>query len=636
MNGSWLFPESNTMHRTGLSEAGIETFNGSPVSSLVREVCQNSLDAAKDKTLPVVVEFRSFDISTNKFPDGERLLKIFKLCEKFSCTNMDNKRTSNFFHNNIELFNNEKLRMLRISDYNTMGLSGSDEIDKINPWTGLIYSDGISDKDKDSAGSFGIGKNAPFACSEFRTVFYSTLDYTGKSASQGVSKLISFKNENENFVESIGYFGNNQYPIFELLNLDPGFNRTSSGTDIYISAFKCDIDFEKQIICSVLENFILSIYSKTLDVIVNDKKINKDSLSHIMKKYSTDLKYANDYYKVLVSDKCVSTQIGIGDIGNINLRILFNKDFKRRILMSRSNGMKIYDQDHMPSSIYFAGIVTTADEKTNQFFRDMENPQHNGLEPDRCKKNALKYKKILHQMRHDIKQFIIEKGQGTVTDQVDAEGVGEFLPDLSQDQTDVENKVNSEGLNYRTGNVLIKRTQIKNDSNGQVEDGSSDDIIDSISNLHGNYNENGVIKGYSHGIGHREGKYSPIASRNENLEGDSTLFRNKIILPLSIRMMSINPTLNMYKLIFLLKNVLNHGYIEINLSCEQGNDKAKIGEAFMIGKESHKKLKVRSNKIYLENMPKMEKIGIEFKLSFSIANFPINCSLEAKIYGYKK
>lgn len=629
MNGKWLFPESNTIHRIGLGEAGIETFNGSPVSSLVREVCQNSLDAVKDKTSPVVVEFKSFEILTDDFPDGQNLLEVFKLCKNFSNTHMDNKKTFDFFDNNIKLFNKDKINMLRISDYNTMGLSGSDEVDKINPWTGLIYSDGISDKDKDSAGSFGIGKNAPFACSQFRTVFYSTFDYTGKSACQGVSKLISFQNEDGKFVENIGYFGDNQHPVYELLNLEPKFNRSDSGTDIYISAFKSDFDFETQIICAVLENFILSIFNETLNVIVNDKIINKDSLQSIMAKYSSNLSYANDYYKVLTSDQSISTKIAVGDIGSINLQILFNKDFKRRILMSRSNGMKIYDQDHMPSSIYFAGIVTTIDEKTNQFFRNMENPQHNAWEPNRGKENSLKYQKILKQMKQDIKKYIIEMGQGAITDQIDAEGVGEFLPDLSKESTDAENKVDNEGLSYRAGNASIKRTQIKNDSNGQLQNNSSDDS-DSIDDLHGDYDEDGELKGYSHGNEHRhiQGERPPVSSYRENPEGDATILQSKRVYPLSIRMMTTDPTLNMCKLIFSLKNILNKGYIEINLSGEQGSDKAKIDKVIMPSKLFSKKLKHKNNRIYLENIPAGKKIGIEFKL-----DFPINCSLEAKIYG---
>lgn len=66
------------------------------------------------------------------------------------------------------------------------------------------------------------------------------------------------------------------------------------------------------------------------------------------------------------------------------------------------------------------------DEKVNEVFRAMENPQHNAWEPNRAGINANRYKRILQQLKRDIKQFVIEKGQGTISDEVDAEGIGEF------------------------------------------------------------------------------------------------------------------------------------------------------------------------------------------------------------------
>lgn len=107
--------------------------------------------------------------------------------------------------------------MIRISNFNTLGLTGSDKTDEINPWTSLIYSDGISDKDLSSGGSYGIGKSAIFACSMLRTVFYSTLDIDSKKASQGVSKLIRYgdvlniiqADERNRIVER------NEVPLFE-------------------------------------------------------------------------------------------------------------------------------------------------------------------------------------------------------------------------------------------------------------------------------------------------------------------------------------------------------------------------------------------------------------------------------------
>jgi hypothetical protein len=61
------------------------------------------------------------------------------------------------------------------SDFNTMGLRGSRTRELDSPWEALTGADGVSaNKSSTSGGSYGIGKNAPFACSALSMVFYNT------------------------------------------------------------------------------------------------------------------------------------------------------------------------------------------------------------------------------------------------------------------------------------------------------------------------------------------------------------------------------------------------------------------------------------------------------------------------------
>lgn len=53
MSNSWIFPSNNFGIITGIGEAGIETFKGSPYRSLAREICQNSMDARYDISIPI-------------------------------------------------------------------------------------------------------------------------------------------------------------------------------------------------------------------------------------------------------------------------------------------------------------------------------------------------------------------------------------------------------------------------------------------------------------------------------------------------------------------------------------------------------------------------------------------------------
>ena len=57
----------------------------------------------------------------------------------------------------------------------------------------LTKSSGSSDKKGPAGGSFGIGKFAPFACSDLFTVFYNTYDIEDECAYQGVSRLVTFE-----------------------------------------------------------------------------------------------------------------------------------------------------------------------------------------------------------------------------------------------------------------------------------------------------------------------------------------------------------------------------------------------------------------------------------------------------------
>ena len=105
----------------------------------------------------------------------------------------------------------------------------------------MTKSSGASDKKGAAGGSFGIGKFAPFACSDFYTVFYSTYDENEERAYQGVSRLVTFTRDDGNNTQGVGYFGEERnIPVYDEIHLDNSFNRQHGehGTDIYIAGYK--------------------------------------------------------------------------------------------------------------------------------------------------------------------------------------------------------------------------------------------------------------------------------------------------------------------------------------------------------------------------------------------------------------
>ena len=73
----WNFPSNNYGEISGIADSGVETFKGTPMKSLAREICQNSLDAHRENGEPTKIEFRQFSIQTSMIPDFTSLEDAF-------------------------------------------------------------------------------------------------------------------------------------------------------------------------------------------------------------------------------------------------------------------------------------------------------------------------------------------------------------------------------------------------------------------------------------------------------------------------------------------------------------------------------------------------------------------------------
>ena len=111
-----------------------------------------------------------------------------------------------FFTTAAELLRKDKILALKFGDYNTKGVLGSDD-ERSKNWYNLVRCVGASSKESGEGGSFGIGKNAPFAASAVRTVLYSTYNADGEHIFQGVAKLVSNKHPDGGNAQPTGYLG---------------------------------------------------------------------------------------------------------------------------------------------------------------------------------------------------------------------------------------------------------------------------------------------------------------------------------------------------------------------------------------------------------------------------------------------
>jgi hypothetical protein len=363
----------------------------------------------------------------------------------------NNQKTTRFFDKAIDVFNQDFIDVLRISDFNTTGLTGSDK-DYNSAWQNLVKSSGVSNKGGTSGGSFGIGKSAPFACSDLRTVFYSTIDNQGLKAFQGIARLVSFKKKkfigDDPTTTGIGYYGvkEKNSAIRECISITNDFTRKDVGTDVFILGFSKKSDWKDEIIISVLDDFLYSVYNNKLIVKV-DGIISKDTLKFTVTQYADKASKAYNYYLVLNDESTKHINYHMDKVGTIDLYVLIKPNLHRQVMMCRTNGMKVYDQKSISANIHFAGICILNDDGINQYFREMENPQHNAWKPERHSQpsDAKKRKKELTKY---IKDQVLSIGRITTVDEMDAEGAGEYLADIAFQDTN--NQDNAESVSSKT------------------------------------------------------------------------------------------------------------------------------------------------------------------------------------------
>ena len=620
-NIGWNFPNSNHGKVSGVSEAGIETFKGSLYSSLAREICQNSLDASLDSSKPVIVEFDLKELNLKQDKRITELENVFEKCREY----WTDKKTLTFINKAIKVLQDEKIRVLRISDFNTTGLTGSDKI-KNSCWQNLVKSSGVSDKSGTSGGSFGIGKSAPFACSDLRTIFYNTIDINNIKAFQGVANIVSFykddilPKEKRDWTQGTGYYGNIEDNSPIKYNMFFGdYERKTSGTDIFVIGFMKDDSWKDEIVKAVLEGYLISILRGNLVVKVDEIEISSKTLNLLIEKYKEDISLTYNYYQVLTSN-IAPIEYNFEDLGKLSFYLDIKKDLKRSILMARSNGMKIFDKKGISSVIQFAGVCILEDEKINSYFREMETPQHNNWEPDRHSnpKEAKKKRTALYKY---LKDTILNKASETITDEVDAVGVGEFIPD--SEDIDIKNSENiKEAISNEIKTISLEKVKTYKSTGNSSKKGDYFDEIDGLGRL----TDDEILNGFQpQKSNNSTSSFSSKNSSGKSGEGNDVVNEKIIVVPLKMRLMASN---SINKLNFVVDKDMDEAIIEFKIAGEDRTSTPKIDEAFDNEKNL---LPIFENRVFLNNIKGKQNNSILFTLKEKE-----NYCMEVLIYGNKK
>ncbi|WP_061994245.1 hypothetical protein [Clostridium sp. ATCC 25772] len=630
MGIGWKFPENNFGSLTGISEAGIETFRANIYNSLAREICQNSLDARLKDDEPVIVDFQKIYIGKDSIPGYNDFLDVWTRCLDFWIAR-NNKKAVDFLKNGSKVLDKEKLCVLRISDFNTTGLTGSDKEYDITPWQNLVKSSGVSDKGDSDGGSFGIGKSAPYACSNLRTLIYSTFDKDGLCATQGVSKLVSFKNNEGNITQGTGYFGqtSRNSAINYELGIDSTYSRgNNTGTDIYVMGFIDEEEWKTEIVKSILEGFLVAIYNNKIVIKVGNIEISQKTLPLVLNDYKNHIKWTYNYYHALTEGETFITDFS--GLGEIELKVLISPELHRRALLCRSSGMKIFDKANISSTIPFAAILTLKGIEVNKFFREMETPQHNAWEPGfhSDKKRA---KKIRTELFRYIKEVVIQMGRNEETDEIDADGVGEYLPDelfMVQDQNQNDKE---ETITDKTKNIEIKVIEKVKIPKGisKINGDSLDEEIDAYGNIAIDSDDiDGTARTHKGRKNNSSGGNGTPTGATGKIDGTNGIKKWVEIGLVQTRLFNTGTKPNEYKLVLTPEKNAQKGYVMVKLSGEQSNFNASIKSA-KLESNRNQKLHCNDGKIFLNSFIEKQKLSIIFELEYVES-----CSMEVALYGY--
>ena len=555
----WRFPLSNRGQVRGISTGDVETFKKNPYANFGREIVQNSLDARLKNDEPIVVDFNLFDVNLNDIPDITGFRNAINNCiDYWKEVKSYQKEYGKILK---KLQENKKIKCLRISDFNTTGLIGVENLSKPNnKFKALTKSTGVSNKDtKLSGGSKGVGKNAAFLLSGFNMVFYSTYTKDGFRGYMGVADLItgSANDGSGDYTQGKGYFSSDDdiNPVYESFNIDKNFTRGNDfGTDIYIIDFKDDNEWSKEVLTSIIESFMYAIIKNDLNIKINNFLINSSNLKNIFDKSYLINQNKKDYlislYRTLIGEGDVRSFVIETDLGDLNLFISVYKDVDKkyathRCAMIRTPFMKIKDIKRL-ENLNWSGACIIGDNELGRKLLEIENPQHIDWEVNRLENTEKRQiKSILDNIEKEIEKDVESCFDLDKNSEIDPNGAGEFL--AANDEGDSFNGL-EKGLSSDKIKVTeIKRSKVLETQPEIEEDGAEGFMPDEGSIVEGN---DETLHPESHNNS-KGGGYHPGDDSSGKGDGENIVISKAPLKGVRYNFICLNKTEGIYKITFI-------------------------------------------------------------------------------------
>jgi len=441
----WHFALSGAGRGSGFNHPGIDHFKKE--SSLWREVKQNvgdNIDETINKPARIIYKLQEYDSSL--FGLDENFKNTLKNAYKRFLELSDKEDGKIFYKNALNLIDKDKVTVFKMRDFNTTGLEG-------NPYSPgssfyrLLVAEGSSSFSGRGGGSHGHGQNAPYARSNFRSVFYYSyvedeIEGTGhKDLFAGKAILNEWKDNNNKRRQSVGYYGNldeelinlhDQVPPLFGTEIPKSLRRTAgqTGTDILILSSNIGHQWKNSAIINSLNHFFAAIDRGLLEVGIPDgrsiKYLNKSNIDdYVEEKRSLVWNYLKALREPL-NGKPFEREIE--HLGTVKLYISLHDEGNKKIVLMRRPRMKIKEYDK-PTLSNYSGVLIVDDEHGNENMRLLEDPEHRKLERFREVDNFGEDAHIISDLEKFIDDTLNDLRSEQATQHFTLPLLGELFPD---------------------------------------------------------------------------------------------------------------------------------------------------------------------------------------------------------------
>ena len=430
MGNKWQFSVIPCIEESTFNKI-LERFYNFGISGLVRENIQNSLDGKlPGSNEPVIVTIKTGSVNKNNIPG------LDEIKERIKSLKGQNNYTKETIEHMKKKMDDEIINYISFEDFNTKGLTGANNgqsDNKKDTWSIYAYNKGVHTEEDDEnleksrGGSHGIGKIASNAASDLYMMYFANCDEQGNKHLGGTVQLIEHKFKDKHY-RSTGYFtdvknmGDNKTKFYPFENkFHEIFEKNTRGLKIIIPFLREQFNNEKEIITSVCDSFFIAIMENKLQVIVNDKTINKDTIKNYIKNenyYEQNIEDLKKEFTPLYFDTYTDenpVELVIPDKkDDYKFKLYFKYDTSiatGRVGIIRTIGMKIEDKK-VKNNVKkpFNAILIPQSIKEDAFLKSLENESHTELSYEHIKDQKLQSnaKKFINNISNKMAKVIEE------------------------------------------------------------------------------------------------------------------------------------------------------------------------------------------------------------------------------------